>query len=127
MDISHRHLRAFVSVARHGNFTRASAALKIPQPTLTAAIKQLEAAAGLQLFERTTRRVTLTQAGQAFLAKAEAAVAGYDSALDELRNIADGTQRLRAHRQRSVIRRSGSAESTEGVLRGLPGRGRSHS
>jgi len=90
MDISHRHLRAFVSVARHGNFTRASAALKIPQPTLTAAIKQLEAASGLQLFERTTRRVTLTQAGQAFLAKAEASVAGYDSALDELRNIADG-------------------------------------
>jgi DNA-binding transcriptional LysR family regulator len=90
MDISHRHLRAFLSVARHGSFTRASAALKVAQPSLTAAIKQLEAASGLQLFERTTRRVTLTRAGKAFLPKAEASVAGFDSALDELRNIANG-------------------------------------
>ena len=62
MIVSHKHLVAFLSVARHGSFTHASAALGVSQPTLTSLIKQLEAASGIQLLERTTRRVLLTQA-----------------------------------------------------------------
>jgi LysR family carnitine catabolism transcriptional activator len=90
MNVSHKHLVAFVSLARHGSFTRASAALGISQPTLTAVIKQLEAASGVQLFDRTTRRVLLTQAGEAFRPSAEAAVASLDRALAVLRGLASG-------------------------------------
>ena len=72
MIVSHKHLVAFLSVARHGSFTHASAALGVSQPTLTSLIKQLEAASGIQLLERTTRRVLLTQAGEAFRPSAEA-------------------------------------------------------
>jgi DNA-binding transcriptional LysR family regulator len=90
MNVSHKHLVAFVSLARHGSFTRASAALGISQPTLTSVIKQLEAASGVQLFDRTTRRVLLTQAGEAFRPSAEVAVASLDRALDVLHELASG-------------------------------------
>jgi hypothetical protein len=54
-----KHLVAFVSLTRHGSFTRASAALGISQPSLTAMIKQLEAASGVQLFERRIAKIHL--------------------------------------------------------------------
>src|SRR5262249_59630850 len=88
MSISHKHLVAFVSLTRHGSFTRASAALGISQPSLTAMIKQLEAASGVQLFERTTRRVLLSQAGAAFRPRAEASFATIGQAFALLRDVA---------------------------------------
>src|SRR5262245_8255832 len=90
MNLSDRHLIAFVSVARHGSFTRASVALGMSQPSLTSAIKQLETESGVQLFERTTRRVVLTQAGEAFRASAEMTVAGLEKSFDLLRDLASG-------------------------------------
>jgi LysR family transcriptional regulator, carnitine catabolism transcriptional activator len=90
MRPSHKHLVALVSVARHGSFTRASAATGISQPTLTSLIKQLEAASGLKLFERTTRRVLLTQVGAAFRQNAEVAVDSFDKAMDLLHQLASG-------------------------------------
>jgi DNA-binding transcriptional LysR family regulator len=90
MTVSHKHLAAFVSLVHHGSFTRASAALGISQPTLTSVIKQLETASGVQLFERTTRRVLLTQSGEAFRAKAEVAVASFERARDALRDLSSG-------------------------------------
>ena len=87
MDISIKHLAAFLSVAEHGNFTRASVALAMSQPSLTAVIKQLEAAAGLQLFDRTTRRVLLTRAGESFLPKAQRVVSEFDKAITQLREV----------------------------------------
>ena len=60
-----RHVRAFLAVARLGNFTRASRYLYVSQPTLTVQIiKQLEEFLGVSLFDRNNRRVQLTQAGQ---------------------------------------------------------------
>jgi DNA-binding transcriptional LysR family regulator len=56
-EITMRQPAAFVSLSRHGSFTRAAAAVGSSQPALTAAIQHLEAAAGLTLFDRTTRRV----------------------------------------------------------------------
>src|SRR5262245_62927339 len=53
-------------------------------------IKQLEAVSGVQLFERTTRRVLLSQAGEAFRPRAEAAVASMNRAFDLLRDLAGG-------------------------------------
>lgn len=62
-----RHLRYFVAVAEHGNFTRASERLHISQPTLSQQIRQLERTVGVQLLDRAGRTVRLTDAGRAYL------------------------------------------------------------
>jgi len=62
-----RQLRAFVLAADEGSFTRASRHLHITQSGLSLLIQELEDILGTALFHRTTRRVELTEAGQAFL------------------------------------------------------------
>lgn len=62
-----RHLIYFEAVVRHGGFTRAAEALHVAQPSVSALIRQLEKALGVDLLLRTTRRVTLTPAGEQFL------------------------------------------------------------
>ncbi|HUJ85861.1 MAG TPA: LysR family transcriptional regulator [Burkholderiales bacterium] len=68
-DPDHRRLRAFVTVAERSSFSAAAAALHITQPALSRRIAELESALGLRLFERTSRRVALTQSGQDLLAR----------------------------------------------------------
>ena len=62
-----RQLRYFVAVAEELHFARAAQQLHLSQQALSFQIKQLEAEVGAVLFERTTRRVELTAAGQALL------------------------------------------------------------
>jgi LysR family carnitine catabolism transcriptional activator len=62
-----RHIRAFLVVARIGNFTRAAVELRMSQSALTVQIKQLENDLGITLFDRGKRKVSLTQAGQDLL------------------------------------------------------------
>ena len=66
-NVSLRQLRAFDEVARQGAFAPAARELCLTQSALSESIKQLEDALGLRLFDRTTRTVGLTAAGQAFL------------------------------------------------------------
>ncbi|NIF84972.1 LysR family transcriptional regulator [Comamonas sp. Tr-654] len=66
-NISLRQLRAFDEVARQGAFAPAARELCLTQSALSESIRQLEDALGLRLFDRTTRTVGLTAAGQAFL------------------------------------------------------------
>lgn len=61
-----RQLRYFVTVAETRHFSRAAERLHMAQSPLSQAIRQLEAQIGASLFERTTRRVDLTPAGEAF-------------------------------------------------------------
>jgi DNA-binding transcriptional LysR family regulator len=70
-----RQLDAFVAVARAGSFTRAADQLGVVQPAVSQAVRRLEEELGLTLFERTSRRVTPTAAGAAFLPHAEAVLA----------------------------------------------------
>jgi LysR family transcriptional regulator for bpeEF and oprC len=58
-------MEVFVQVAQLGSFTQAADALRMPKPTVTTLVQQLEAHLGVQLLQRTTRRLTLTEDGVA--------------------------------------------------------------
>ncbi len=81
MDVELRHLRSFVAVAEELNFTRAAERLHLAQPALSAQVRQLEERIGCRLLERTTRRVSLTPAGEALLAAAPGALAAVADAV----------------------------------------------
>lgn len=85
-----RHLRYFVAVAEDLNFTKASQRLHIAQPPLSRQIRQLEDELGIQLFIRDRKRVTLTDAGQAFLKEAKSLIAQTARVLDSARRMQNG-------------------------------------
>jgi DNA-binding transcriptional LysR family regulator len=84
-------LRLFARVARKGSFSAAGRELNIPQSTASRTIVTLEREIGVVLFIRTTRAVTLTDAGLDFLARIESILAE----LDEAEHAARGTGELR--------------------------------
>lgn len=67
-------LRAFVAVARSRHFGSAAAKLGVSQPSLSQALSALEAGLGVQLVERSTRKVLITEAGLALLEQASSVV-----------------------------------------------------
>ncbi|VVE69109.1 LysR family transcriptional regulator [Pandoraea captiosa] len=79
MNLSLRQLKAFVLVATLGNFTRAAERLHITQAGLSVMMREMETQLGSRLFDRTTRSVTLTEAGHALLPVASAAVGQLDA------------------------------------------------
>jgi DNA-binding transcriptional LysR family regulator len=75
-----RHLRYFVAIAEERSFTRAAERLWVAQPGLSTQMRRLEAELGVRLFERHTRGVDLTQAGELFLERARATLAAAETA-----------------------------------------------
>ncbi|BBU32682.1 LysR family transcriptional regulator (plasmid) [Burkholderia sp. THE68] len=82
MPVELRHVRCFLSVARHLHFARAAEELGIAPPALTKQIQEAERLLGVRLFHRTKRSVALTAAGEAYLGEAV-------SALDHLARAAE--------------------------------------
>src|SRR5262245_19948828 len=85
-----RHLRYFIAMAEELNFSRAAQRMHMAQPPLSAAIRQLERDLGVELFFRTTREVTLTDAGRAFLAGAQRTLAEAERAAEDAKRAAAG-------------------------------------
>jgi len=70
-DLTARQLHAVLAVAEYNSFIAAASFLKTSQPALTRTIRRVEDVLGVRLFDRTTRRVTITAAGKEFVAVAE--------------------------------------------------------
>jgi DNA-binding transcriptional LysR family regulator len=85
-----RHLRYFAAVAESCHFGQAAEQLHVAQPALSYAIRQLESELDVTLFNRTTRQVALTAAGEFLQAEAARILAGVDDAVRGARRIAAG-------------------------------------
>ena len=85
-----RQLRYAMAVAQRLSFTQAAAALSIAQPALSQQIAALERELGVRLFERTKRRVLLTDAGRAFVSRSERILADVDRTAEEMTAYAGG-------------------------------------
>src|ERR1043165_4145779 len=77
-------LRYFVAVAETGNVTRAAERSNVSQPSLSQQIINLESEVGHKLFHRLGRKAVLTEAGNAFLARARRILVEVESASKEL-------------------------------------------
>jgi len=86
-----RHLRYFLAVADGLNFSRAAERLRVAQPALSRQVRDLEEQLGFRLFERSTTRVNLTQAGRFFRQQAEKMLVQLDIAVTGAQRIAKGT------------------------------------
>src|SRR3954447_26908353 len=85
-----RHLRYFVAVAEELHFGRAAQRLHIVQPALSKQIASLEAEMRVQLFERTKRRVAITDAGRAFYDEVRVILQRIDRAVETAQMMAAG-------------------------------------
>ena len=105
-----RHLRHFLALADELHFGRAAQRLAMTQPPLSLSIQQLEASVGARLFDRDSKGVRLTAAGQAFVPRARSLLAQADEAKALARDVAAGAVgRLRVGMVGSLL------------YRGLPG------
>lgn len=91
INFDFQELQAFVAVAERSSFKQAADDLSLSQSALSRRIEKLEDMLGVMLFERTTRRVHLTNIGRVFLGNVR-------TALDELEGAILGVSDLAAHR-----------------------------
>jgi DNA-binding transcriptional LysR family regulator len=95
-------LRAFVAVAEQGNFSKAAEQLGLSPSSLSQIIRTFEERLGVRLIHRTTRSVSLTEAGERLLLRIRPALAELDAALSDVGHFRDrpaGIVRVRCLRQ----------------------------
>lgn len=89
-----RQLKAFLAIARLGNFTRAAHELHISQSALSVQVRQLESILGVALFDRNRRRVTMTQSGIELLPRFETIVQDMEALITDARDSGGPTRGL---------------------------------
>ncbi|MGX1096325.1 LysR family transcriptional regulator [Amorphus sp. MBR-141] len=121
MPINDRQLRYFVKVVEVGNMTKAAALLHVAQPALGIQIRQLEDLLGTPLFERHSRGVSVTPAGQLLYDRAGVVLRLMEEAEAELKTFGqDRRETLTVGVTHSIMRLVGSAILTA-ARRDLPG------
>lgn len=99
--VSAADLAVFLSIAAHLSFSRAAVELGLSPSALSHALRALEERLGVRLFNRTTRSVALTEAGERLYARIKPAFRDIDDALEDLNQFRDtpsGTLRINAGR-----------------------------
>jgi DNA-binding transcriptional LysR family regulator len=99
-------LSTFLCVAAHLNFSRAAVELGVTPSALSHSVRTLENRLGVRLFNRTTRSVGLTEAGERLFARLKPAFRDIDDALEDLNNFRDkpsGSLRITAGRQAAEL------------------------
>lgn len=115
IDLSRRQLRHFVALATHRSFTDAAKVVNLSQPALSVAIRRLEEQLGTRLFQRSARRVVLTEAGEELLTFARRILDNMDDAIASMTDLA----RLGRGRIRVACLPSLAVRFVPTVLRGL--------
>jgi LysR family carnitine catabolism transcriptional activator len=87
-NVTLRQIEGFLLAGELLSFSRAAEALHITQSAFSQLVRELEAALGVRLFDRTTRRIALTEAGVILHAKMKRGVVAIDDACEEARAIA---------------------------------------
>lgn len=88
--LSLRHLRLVVVLGRELNLSRTAQLLHTTQPAVSRSLAQLEALVGARLFDRTTKRISLTAAGTSLMQHANRVLAELDLAAEEIQGIRGG-------------------------------------
>lgn len=83
-------IKTFVTVAEHQSFRKAAEVLFISQPSVTVHIKQLEKELGILLFNRTNKKVSLTEEGRCYLETARELLQVYHEGVEKLHSMAQG-------------------------------------
>ncbi len=87
-------LSYFIAIAKHGNFSAAARQFYVSQPCISHQIQMMEKELGMALFERNTRKVTLTPAGEIFLEDAKKMVDLMENARNRLIQEEKGSMHL---------------------------------
>jgi DNA-binding transcriptional LysR family regulator len=93
MNLTFRQLRVFLEVADQGSVTRAAAALHLTPPAVSMQLKEVESQVGLQLFDRSGRRLSLSTAGEYFVVHAKrllAALRDAENAMGRFKRLEHG-------------------------------------
>lgn len=93
MKMDLRQLRYFITVVQEKNYSKAAKILHISQPSLSNAIMKLEYEVGMKLLERTTRGLSLTEAGNIYYMRSKELLRKFDNTLkelDEMKKIGNG-------------------------------------
>ncbi|GAA0605137.1 LysR family transcriptional regulator [Paenochrobactrum glaciei] len=88
MRIALKQIEAFLAVAEHKSFSAAARHMGVAQPALSTMIREMESELGVRMFDRTTRRVELTQAGEEFRASSSKVMEDLGHAIQNTRDLA---------------------------------------
>jgi DNA-binding transcriptional LysR family regulator len=121
MNVTTRQLEAFLAVARLGSITRASEELFLTQAGLSLMLKSLEDQVGARLFDRTTRTVRITPAGESLLPSVRTMLGEWERATSEVGRLAASAEQQLTLAATPLIASSVLPRWLSSFLRAQPG------
>lgn len=115
--LNYHHLRYFWAIAKEGSLTRAANRLRVAQSALSIQLRQLEQSLGHPLFERESKRLLLTEAGQMVLGYAETIFRTGEELLDAMTNRPTGRRQVLRVGAVATLSRNFQIQLLRGLLR----------